>query len=83
VLEGLRLGEPWAFERIFRALAPVISAYLGAQGSAEPDHTDPGASGRGSPSGGSFGADAHDHGRGPGDTDQRAHESQVGGGTLP
>jgi RNA polymerase sigma factor (sigma-70 family) len=37
VLEGVRLGEPWAFERIFRALAPVITAYLGAQGSAEPD----------------------------------------------
>jgi RNA polymerase sigma factor (sigma-70 family) len=37
VLEGVRLGEPWAFDRIFRRLAPVVTVYLGAQGSEEPD----------------------------------------------
>jgi RNA polymerase sigma factor (sigma-70 family) len=37
VLEAVRVGEPWAFDRIFRTLAPVVTAYLGAQGSVEPD----------------------------------------------
>lgn len=37
MLEAVRLGEPWAFDRIFRTLAPVVTAYLGAQGSVEPD----------------------------------------------
>jgi RNA polymerase sigma factor (sigma-70 family) len=37
VLEGVRLGQPWAFDRIFRALAPVVTAYLRAQGAEEPD----------------------------------------------
>lgn len=37
MLEAVRLGEPWAFDRIFRTLAPIVTAYLGAQGSVEPD----------------------------------------------
>jgi RNA polymerase sigma factor (sigma-70 family) len=37
VLEAVRLGESWAFDRIFRVLAPVVTAYLGAQGGVEPD----------------------------------------------
>jgi RNA polymerase sigma-70 factor (ECF subfamily) len=37
VLEAVRSGEAWAFERIFGSLAPVVAAYLAAQGSAEPD----------------------------------------------
>jgi RNA polymerase sigma factor (sigma-70 family) len=37
VLEGVRLGEAWAFDRIFQALAPVVAAYLRIQGAAEPD----------------------------------------------
>jgi RNA polymerase sigma-70 factor (ECF subfamily) len=37
VLDAVRLGRPWAFDRIYRALAPVVAAYLDAQGSPEPD----------------------------------------------
>jgi RNA polymerase sigma-70 factor, ECF subfamily len=37
VLHAAYRGEAWAFDRIFRALAPVVSAYLRAQGAVEPD----------------------------------------------
>lgn len=37
VLAGVRRGQPGAFDRIFRALAPMVTAYLRAQGAAEPD----------------------------------------------
>lgn len=37
VLEAARAGRPWAFDRIFRTLAPVVTAYLRTQGSDEPD----------------------------------------------
>lgn len=37
LLEAVLAGDSWAFERIFRSLAPVVAAYLAAQGSAEPD----------------------------------------------
>jgi RNA polymerase sigma factor (sigma-70 family) len=37
VLEAGHRGESWAFDQIFRALAPRVAAYLGAQGCAEPD----------------------------------------------
>lgn len=37
VLKAAHRGKPWAFDRIFRALAPVVAAYLRAQGAAEPD----------------------------------------------
>ncbi|HEY3141288.1 MAG TPA: sigma-70 family RNA polymerase sigma factor [Acidimicrobiales bacterium] len=37
VLVAARQGEPWAFERIFVALSPVVVGYLRLQGSREPD----------------------------------------------
>ncbi|HEY8525152.1 MAG TPA: sigma-70 family RNA polymerase sigma factor [Acidimicrobiales bacterium] len=37
VLDGVRVGEPWAFDRVFRTLAPMVAGYLRAQGAAEPD----------------------------------------------
>jgi RNA polymerase sigma-70 factor (ECF subfamily) len=37
VLGAARLGTPWAFERIFTTLAPVVAGYLRVQGSTEPD----------------------------------------------
>jgi RNA polymerase sigma-70 factor (ECF subfamily) len=37
VLEAARLGHPWAFERIFRVLSPVVAAYLRSRGAREPD----------------------------------------------
>ena len=37
VLDGARSGEPWAFERIFTALSPVVEGYLRLQGAAEPE----------------------------------------------
>ena len=37
LLEAVQSGDPGAFDRIFRSLAPVVAAYLAAQGSAEPD----------------------------------------------
>jgi RNA polymerase sigma-70 factor, ECF subfamily len=37
VLAAARDGAPWALERIFTALAPVVTGYLRVQGSAEPE----------------------------------------------
>jgi RNA polymerase sigma factor (sigma-70 family) len=37
VLAAARDGAPWAFERMFTALAPAVTGYLRVQGSAEPD----------------------------------------------
>jgi len=37
VLAGARAGEPWAFERIFTTLSPVVEGYLRVQGAAEPE----------------------------------------------
>lgn len=37
VLAAARIGAPWALERIFTALAPVVEGYLRTQGAAEPE----------------------------------------------
>lgn len=37
VLAAARTGAPWAYERIFHALSPVVAGYLRLQGAAEPD----------------------------------------------
>jgi RNA polymerase sigma-70 factor (ECF subfamily) len=37
VLAAAQRGAPWAFERIFTALSPVVVGYLRAQGAQEPD----------------------------------------------
>src|SRR6266545_8337311 len=37
VLAAARHQEPWAFERIFVTLSPVVAGYLRLQGSSEPD----------------------------------------------
>jgi RNA polymerase sigma factor (sigma-70 family) len=37
VLAAAQRGAPWAFERIFTALSPVVTGYLRAQGAVEPD----------------------------------------------
>jgi RNA polymerase sigma-70 factor (ECF subfamily) len=37
VLAAARDGAPWAFERMFTALAPAVTGYLRVQGSAEPE----------------------------------------------
>jgi RNA polymerase sigma factor (sigma-70 family) len=37
VLIAARAGAPWAFERMFTALAPAVTGYLRVQGSAEPE----------------------------------------------
>jgi RNA polymerase sigma-70 factor, ECF subfamily len=37
VLARARRGERWAFEEIYRALGPVVTNYLRAQGSSEPE----------------------------------------------
>jgi RNA polymerase sigma-70 factor (ECF subfamily) len=37
VLSAAQSGAPWAFERIFSVLSPVVRGYLRLQGSAEPD----------------------------------------------
>jgi RNA polymerase sigma factor (sigma-70 family) len=37
VLAAAREGAPWAFERMFTALAPAVTGYLRVQGSAEPE----------------------------------------------
>jgi RNA polymerase sigma factor (sigma-70 family) len=37
ILAAARLGEQWAFEEIFGALAPVVAGYLRVQGCPEPD----------------------------------------------
>ena len=37
VLAAARAGTPWAFERIFTALSPVVEGYLRTQGAAEPE----------------------------------------------
>jgi RNA polymerase sigma-70 factor (ECF subfamily) len=37
VLVGAQRGAPWAFERIFTALSPVVVGYLRVQGAAEPE----------------------------------------------
>ncbi len=37
VMAAARREEPWAFERIFNALSPVVTGYLRLQGGAEPE----------------------------------------------
>jgi RNA polymerase sigma factor (sigma-70 family) len=37
VLAAAQRGAPWAFERIFTALSPVVTGYLRAQGAREPE----------------------------------------------
>jgi RNA polymerase sigma-70 factor, ECF subfamily len=37
VLSAARRGAPWAHERIFTTLAPLVTAYLQVQGASEPD----------------------------------------------
>src|SRR4030095_11607705 len=37
VLDAAQSGAPWAFERIFTALSPVVTGYLRAQGAHEPE----------------------------------------------
>jgi len=37
ILGGAQAGKGWAFERLFKALAPVVAGYLRVQGSPEPD----------------------------------------------
>jgi RNA polymerase sigma factor (sigma-70 family) len=37
VLAAARTDAPWAFERIFTALSPVVEGYLRTQGAAEPE----------------------------------------------
>jgi RNA polymerase sigma factor (sigma-70 family) len=37
VLAGARAGDPWAFERIFLVLSPVVEGYLRLQGAREPE----------------------------------------------
>jgi len=37
VLEAARSGEPWAFEAIYRDLAPAVLGYLRSQRAAEPE----------------------------------------------
>ena len=37
ILAAARLGAPWALERLWRELAPVVGGYLRLQGMAEPD----------------------------------------------
>lgn len=37
VLDAARFGAPWAFERLYSELAPVVAGYLRLQGSAEPE----------------------------------------------
>ena len=37
VLAAARTGAPWAFERLWRTLAPAVSGYLRMQGARDPD----------------------------------------------
>ncbi len=37
VLAAARTGAPWAFERLWQALAPSVAGYLRLQGAAEPE----------------------------------------------
>jgi RNA polymerase sigma-70 factor, ECF subfamily len=37
VLDGAQSGAPWAFERMFTTLAPVVTGYLRVQGAHEPE----------------------------------------------
>src|SRR5262249_29384192 len=37
LLVALQKGDPWAFERVFRALAPSVAGYFRLQGAVEPD----------------------------------------------
>lgn len=37
VLAAARTGAPWAFERLWHSLAPVVAGYLRLQGAVEPD----------------------------------------------
>jgi RNA polymerase sigma factor (sigma-70 family) len=37
VMAAAFIGAPWALERLWRELAPVVSGYLRAQGAAEPE----------------------------------------------
>ncbi|PSL01526.1 RNA polymerase sigma-70 factor (ECF subfamily) [Haloactinopolyspora alba] len=37
ILDAARSGEPWAFERLYRDLAPAVAGYLRLQGAAEPE----------------------------------------------
>lgn len=39
VLDAARVGAGWAFERIYRALAPAVHGYLRAQGARDPEGT--------------------------------------------
>ena len=37
ILHAARTGVPWAFERLYADLAPVVAGYLRVQGAAEPE----------------------------------------------
>ncbi|WP_053208241.1 RNA polymerase sigma factor [Jiangella muralis] len=37
MFDAARAGAPWAFERLYTDLAPVVTGYLRLQGAAEPD----------------------------------------------
>jgi RNA polymerase sigma factor (sigma-70 family) len=37
VLAAAQAGAPWAFDRLYRDLAPAVTGYLRLQGAAEPD----------------------------------------------
>ena len=37
VLDAARSGRPWAFEQLYRAMAPAVAGYLRLQGSSDPD----------------------------------------------
>lgn len=37
MFDAARAGAPWAFERLYTELAPVVTGYLRFQGAAEPD----------------------------------------------
>jgi RNA polymerase sigma factor (sigma-70 family) len=37
VLAAARSGSPWAFEELYRTMAPMVAGYLRLQGSADPD----------------------------------------------
>jgi len=39
LLAAAQAGAPWAFERLYRGLAPAVAGYLRAQRGAEPDDT--------------------------------------------
>lgn len=37
MFDAARAGAPWAFERLYTDLAPIVTGYLRLQGAAEPD----------------------------------------------